>query len=87
MNYKTEYIGGGKVRVTFEFITEDCEDCPFEKRETGGPECWTECSHPEHGQNPYENILWGCHEGFKEVPEWCPLGLYNKTELRLKEEK
>jgi len=87
IDYRKEYIDGTRVRVTFEFDAEDCRNCPFKKRESGGPECWTECSHPENGQKPYENILWGCHESFKKVPEWCPLGLHNKLETKLKGEK
>lgn len=65
-----------KVNIEYEIM--DCRDCPFAKLHTGHGECWTECHHKDHKQAAYENILWGCQEEFKRVPEWCPLGLAGK---------
>lgn len=53
----------------------DCRDCPFKASIRGHGECWEQCTHKNHGQAPYANILWGCQEDFKEIPAWCPLGL------------
>jgi hypothetical protein len=63
------------MKITTEIEVTDCRDCPFAHSHSGQGECWTECNHPANGREPYEDILWGCQEGFKEVPEWCPLGL------------
>lgn len=51
----------------------NCEDCPFRKSNRGHGECWEYCNHPENGRPPYEDILWGCQERFRSIPNWCPL--------------
>lgn len=51
----------------------DCRDCPMRKPNRGHGECWEYCSHPKNGRKPFEDILWGCQEEFKETPDWCPL--------------
>jgi ribosomal protein L40E len=56
----------------------DCRGCLHRYETRGQGECWTECNHRDHGRPPYQNILWGCQEGFTEVPPWCPLGLGGK---------
>jgi hypothetical protein len=87
IDYRKEYIDGTRVRVTFEFDVEDCRNCSFKKRELKDMKSWVECSHPKNNRSPYENILWMSNEHFKGVPEWCPLGLHNKLETKLKGEK
>lgn len=66
------------MKLTIEIDVNDCRNCPFKHNHYGHGECWTECNHPKNGRGCYENILWGCQEEFKEVPEWCPLGLGTK---------
>lgn len=61
------------MKVKMEFEVKDCTNCPFAKENRGHGECWTYCSHPKHGQKPYEDILWGCQSYFKAIPKWCPL--------------
>ena len=51
----------------------DCRDCPFATDHRGHGECWKQCSHPQHNQGAYGNILWGCQEKFKATPNWCPI--------------
>lgn len=51
----------------------DCRDCPFAKEHRGHGECLMFCSHKDAGRKGYENVLFGCFEKFKEIPEWCPL--------------
>jgi hypothetical protein len=51
----------------------DCQDCPFATDHRGHGECWKQCSHPQHSQGAYGNILWGCQEKFKATPNWCPI--------------
>lgn len=65
------------MKVQIDIEVTDCRDCLFRSSFRGHGECWEECSHKESGKGAYENILWGCQEEFKEVPEWCPLGLNN----------
>ncbi len=51
----------------------DCRDCPFAKEHRGHGECWTYCSHKDSVRKGYETILFGCHDQFKQIPEWCSL--------------
>lgn len=60
-------------KATVEIGVTDCRDCPFARQHRGHGECWTECAHKGNGRGFYENILWGCQEDFKTIPEWCPL--------------
>ena len=61
------------MKVLVELDITDCRDCPFTYRHSGHGECWTECRHKGNNRGAYENILWGCQDSFKEVPEWCPI--------------
>lgn len=55
-----------------------CQRCRFAYSHRGHGECWTECSHPvAHRRGPFMNILWGCQEEPKPVPEWCPIRAEN----------
>jgi hypothetical protein len=51
----------------------DCRDCPFAHDHRGHGECWKECTHPQHNQGAYGNVLWGCQAKFTATPDWCPL--------------
>lgn len=68
------------MKVTTEYEVTGCNDCPFAYAHYGHGECWTECSHKNHGRGYYENILWGCQERFTRTPDWCPLGLGGEHE-------
>jgi hypothetical protein len=61
------------VKITIEHDVKDCRSCPFRYHHYGQGECWEECHHPQNGKDVYENILWGCQEQFKRVPDWCPI--------------
>ena len=61
----------------------NCEDCPLAKAHRGHGECWTYCSHPNHGRASYEDILYGCNEKFKGTPNWCPLLKENNNQNNL----
>ena len=62
-----------KINIEYDII--DCRDCPFKYSHVGHGECWVECNHKDNNRKPFENILYGCGEEFKIVPEWCPIGL------------
>lgn len=63
------------MKIFIEVDINNCKDCLYKKYHYGHGECWYYCSHPDNGRGGYENILWGCQEEFKEIPEWCPLPL------------
>lgn len=63
------------MKKTIEIYVTDCRDCIFRYDHRGHGECWAQCDHEDHGRELFENILWGCQEEFKSIPEWCPLGL------------
>ncbi len=66
------------MKVLIEYDITDCRDCPFKYDHRGHGECWAECTHKDHGQQSYGNILYGCGEKFKSIPVWCPLKLNMK---------
>ena len=68
---------GYGMKVTIEIDVTDCRDCHFNRYHSGHGECWYYCSHP-YSPDGYDDILYGCGEKFKEIPNWCPLGLREK---------
>jgi hypothetical protein len=52
----------------------DCKTCVHTYEQRGQGECWTECSHSDHGRDAYQNILWGCQaQPLDKPPSWCPI--------------
>ena len=67
------------MKLKLEFEVTGCNDCPMRKDHSGHGECWDYCSHPDHNQPAYGEILRGCNERNPEkhkpdwTPDWCPI--------------
>lgn len=62
--------------ISIEYTIKDCRSCPFKTEVRDMNATFMLCDHYEAKGHPYARLNWTIREGFKSVPEWCPIGIY-----------